>query len=138
MAFCEDIKYDSRYQPKQSKIGGTVKSYFFCTTYKYPKPCWRIREMKLQCLSQSSPELQKEKKTSFLIRSVQKRSLAGKVSICQYQAWYKSKAALWIVCLMRSPSEWSISEAWGFTRNQNCMRIILYRKVSFSNTSDRV
>lgn len=115
MAFCEDVKYDSRYQPKQSKIGGrkakTVRSHFFCTTYKYPKPCWRTREMRLQCLCQPSSELQKGKKI-YLSRSAQRRSLAGKVSICQYQACYKSKAALWIVCLMRSPSEWSVSEAW--------------------------
>lgn len=108
----DKTKQNCRKEKKQ-----TVKYHFFCTTYKYLKPCWSIREMWLRCLCQSSLELGKGKKTAFLIISVQKRSLAGKVSICQYQAWYNSKAALWIVCLMRSPSEWSVSVAWGFTRD---------------------
>lgn len=122
MAFWEDIKYDSRYQPKQSKIGVKKRNRQWSLTFSVPltsilKPCWGIREMWLWCLCQSSLGLRKGKKTSFPIMGVQNRSLAGKVSICQYQAWYNSKAALWIVCLMRSPSEWSVSAAQGFTRN---------------------
>lgn len=114
----------------------TVKSHFFCTTYKYPKAMFYKRNSTSVSLSILS-ELGKEKKT-FPITSVQKRSLAGKVSICQYQAWWKSKAALWIVCLIRSPVN-GVYLQLGVSQGTQCfMCIILDRKeVSFSKARDK-